>query len=229
MFKGASPQSAAARPAQADNLLAMFKGASPQVMPAQPAPAAPPSSSQPPSAQAQGLLNLFKSPSPQPPAQPTLATQAASTTSPAVLAAQPATFDRRESTASDQRNALLGLFNKPPPQPAHRAPMQQAHSPLPFNRTPNPPTPKAAMSGLVSPVSPLQQGSRSGTPADLASRSRISSIGEPVSGQPRLQGDQGQSAAGGAQLGEAATSGAKSPVDKTFLLGFLEDVARRGR
>ena len=235
MFKGASPQPAAARPAQADNLLAMFNGASPQTKPAQPASTAPLTPSQPPTTQAQGLLDLFKSPSPQPPAQPVQATQAPSAASPATLAAQPAAFDRRESIPSDQRNALLGLFNKASPQPAHRAPLQQSHSPLPFSRTPNPPTPKTAMSGLVSPVSPLQQGSRTGTPADLASKSRISSIGESVSGQPGLQGlqgVQGQSGVGGAAgapLGEAVGSGAKSPVDKTFLLGFLEDVARRGR
>ena len=85
------------------------------------------------------------------------------------------------------------------------------------------------MSGVASPVSPLQQGSRTGTPAELASRSRISSMGEPISAQPEPLGSQGQNAAGGSQLGEATSSGPKSPVDKTFLLGFLEDVARRGR
>lgn len=220
MFKGASPQPAAARPAQSDNLLAMFKGASPQV-----APVAQQSSGQPP-AQAQDLLNLFKGPSPQP-TQPVQAQQAPSTASPATLAAQPASFDRRESVPSEQRNALLGLFSKPSPQTTPRAPLQQSHSPLPFNKTPNPPTPKTAMSGIVSPVSPLQQGSRTSTPADLA-RSRISSIGEPVPGPPGLETLPGHDM-GGARLGEAASSGAKSPVDKTFLLGFLEDVARRGR
>ncbi|KAJ8114283.1 hypothetical protein OPT61_g3809 [Boeremia exigua] len=225
MFKGASPQPAAARPAQSESLLAIFKGASPQVGPAQPAPAGQPATSHAPPAQAQNLLNLFKSPSPQPPLQTNQAPRAPSTASPATLVAQPAAFDRRESVPSDQRNALLGLFNKPSPQLAHRAPLPQSHSPLPFSRTPNPPTPKTAMSGIVSPVSPLQQGSRTSTPADLA-RSRISSIGESV---PGLPGDQGPDASGGARLGEAASSGAKSPVDKTFLLGFLEDVARRGR
>ncbi|KAF2632917.1 hypothetical protein BU25DRAFT_382857 [Macroventuria anomochaeta] len=188
-----------------------------------------------PNAHAQGLLDMFKGPSPQPTsAQPVAATQARSNASPALVAAQPATFDRRESIPSDQRNALLGLFNRPSPQPATRVPTQQSHGPLPFSRTPNPPTPKTAMSGLVSPVSPLQQGSRTGTPADLASRSRISSIGESVPGQPGLPGlqdVQGQSGVGGAPLGAVASrsSEAKSPVDKTFLLGFLEDVARRGR
>ncbi|KAF2999733.1 mRNA-decapping enzyme subunit 2 [Curvularia kusanoi] len=230
MFKGASPQPAAARPAQADSLLAMFKGGSPQVKPLQAAPTTTAAaSSQQPSTQAQGLLNLFKSPSPQPPAHPAEMTQPASTSSPSVLAAQPASFDRRESIPSDQRNALLGLFNKPSPQPAHRTPMQQAQSTLPFNRTPNPPTPQTVMSGIVSPVSPLQQGSRTGTPADLVSRSRISSMGEAPSGQPEPLGGQGQIAAGGSQFGGVTSSGPKSPVDKTFLLGFLEDVARRGR
>ncbi|KAJ4984879.1 hypothetical protein SVAN01_09663 [Stagonosporopsis vannaccii] len=228
MFKAASPQPAAARPAQSDNLLAMFKEGLPQVAPAQAAPAAQHASGRPPPAQAQDLLNLFKSPSPQPPPQEVPAPQAPSTASPATLPAQPAAFDRRESMPSEQRNALLGLFNKPSPQPAHRAPLQQSHSPLPFNRTPNPPTPKTAMSGIVSPVSPLQQGSRTSTPADL-SRSRISSIGEPVPVLHGTQGNQVPDMTGSARLGEAASSGAKSPVDKTFLLGFLEDVARRGR
>ncbi|KAF1933233.1 uncharacterized protein M421DRAFT_415586 [Didymella exigua CBS 183.55] len=225
MFKGASPQTTAVRPAQAENLLSMFKGASPQVAPAQPAPAAPSLSSQPSTAQAQGLLNLFKSPSPQPPSQ---RTQVLPAGSPAIPTSQPASFDRRESIPTDQRTALLGLFNKPSPQTAHRAPIQQSHSPLPFSRTPNPPTPKTAMSGLVSPVSPLQQGSRTGTPADLASRSRISSIGEPVAASS-VSGHYGLPGLQGAQGDASRSSEAKSPVDKTFLLGFLEDVARRGR
>ncbi|KAF1355779.1 DCP2-domain-containing protein [Lizonia empirigonia] len=186
-----------------------------------------------PNTQSQGLLNLFKGPSPQPP--PAQLTQARSTASPATLTAQPASFDRRESIPSDQRNALLGLFSKPSPQPTHRMPAQQSHSPLPFNRTPNPPTPKTAMSGLVSPVSPLQQGSRSGTPADLVSSNRISSIGEPAQGQPSIPALQGLQAQNGGAAGfglaaaKARENDAKSPVDKTFLLGFLEDVARRGR
>ncbi|KAF3042999.1 mRNA-decapping enzyme subunit 2 [Didymella heteroderae] len=227
MFKGASPQTTAARPAQADNLLSMFKSASSEVAPTQAASAAPSASAQQSTSmtQAQGLLNLFKSPSPQPPSQ---ATQTLPSSSPAILTAQPASFDRRESIPTDQRNALLGLFNKPSPQPTHCAPIQQSHSPLPFNRTPNPPTPKTAMSGLVSPVSPLQQGSRMGTPADLASRSRISSIGEPVAG-PSVAGQHGLPAVEGPQVDAPRSSEAKSPVDKTFLLGFLEDVARRGR
>ena len=229
MFKGGPAQPAIARPDQADNLLAMFKGGSSHPKLEQTIPAAPAVSSQPPSAQSQGLLNLFKSPSPQPPVQPVEEVQPAVTASPSTLAAKPASFDRRESVHSDQRNALLGLFGKPSPQPAHRMPIQQAQSTLPFNRTPNPPTPQTVMSGIVSPVSPLQQGSRTGTPAELASRSRISSMGEPVSGQPEPLGGQGQNAAVGSQFGEAASSGPKSPVDKTFLLGFLEDVARRGR
>lgn len=225
MFKGASPQTTAVRPAQAENLLSMFNSASPQVTAAQPTPAALSAGAQPSTAQAQGLLNLFKSPSPQPPSQ---APQTLPTGSPAILNAQPASFDHRESIPTDQRNALLGLFNKPSPQPAQRAPIQQSHSPLPFSRGPNPPTPKTAMSGLVSPVSPLQQGSRTGTPADLASRSRISSIGEPANGSS-VAGEQGLPGVQDAQADASRSSEAKSPVDKTFLLGFLEDVARRGR
>lgn len=225
MFKGASPQATAARPAQAENLLSMFKSASSQVAPAQPTSAAPPAATQSPTAQSQGLLNLFKSSSPQPPPQ---AMQTLLTGSPAVLAAQSGSIDRRESVPIDQRNALLGLFNKPSPQLAHRAPNQQSHSPAPFSRSPNPPTPKTTMSGLVSPVSPLQQGSRTGTPADLVSRSRISSIGEPLNA-PTVTAQQGLPSVQGAQMDASRSSEAKSPVDKTFLLGFLEDVARRGR
>lgn len=225
MFKGPSPQPAAARPAQAQTLLDVFRGTSPQVAAAQPTLAPPSVPGAAPNAQSQGLLNLFKNPSPQP-------AQARPTASPTTHPAQPTSFDRRESVASDQRTALLGLFNKPSPQPTHRIPLQQSHSPLPFTKTPNPPTPKTAMSGLVSPVSPLQQGSRTGTPADLASRSRISSIGEPVMGLPDVQGHAGGVAAafGAANMNvKGRESEAKSPVDKTFLLGFLEDVARRGR
>lgn len=238
MFKGTSPQPAAARPVQAQGLLEMLKKASPQVKPAKPATAAPPVSGVPPNAQSQSLLNLFNSPSPQPAlAHPG---QAQSKASPAITAAQPSSFDRSDTIPSDQRSALLGLFNKSP-QPANHVLTQQSHSPLPLSGTPNSPVPKTAMSGIVSPVSPLQQGSRTGTPAELANRSRISSIGESGSDQHNIaampssnsgtyeaQGSVGIASFGSANV-KTKESDARSPVDKNFLLGFLEDVARRGR
>tara|TARA_R110002003_G_scaffold135_5_gene12540 strand:+ start:24268 stop:27087 length:2820 start_codon:yes stop_codon:yes gene_type:complete len=195
-----------------------------------------------PSAHAKGLLEMFKGPSPQPgavrPAVP-----------PARSPAPPATqqsFDRRESLPSDQKNALLALFSKPSPKPdSPRIPaaLQQTQSPVPIARSPLPPTPKTTMSGIISPVSPLpEKGSQTVSPADFASRSRISSIGD--SGAPTIVipptshpasiglGDEDIHSHGGAPgLGAQSrfSNDGKSPVDKTFLLGFLEDVARRGR
>lgn len=101
------------------------------------------------------------------------------------------------------------------------------------------------MSGLISPVSPLPtNGSQGASPAGLASRSRISSFGDgatpsidlaipPTSNPTSVP----QSGGGGIGVGNVGGLGGqvktrdegKSPVDKTFLLGFLEDVARRGR
>ena len=84
------------------------------------------------------------------------------------------------------------------------------------------------MSGVISPVSPLPaNGSMAASPEGMANRSRISSIGDgtvpgivipPLTSQP---------SEGGVGLG--STNEGKSPVDKNFLLGFLADVAARGR
>lgn len=247
MFKNPSPQPPTAQarmpPTQspastvhAQGLLNMFKSPSPQPPATQIS--VPITQSPAPSAHAQGLLNMFKSPSPQPP-MPTAQSPAPSTTQ--------QSLDRCESFPVDQKSALLSLFGKPSPKPQGAripAPLQKTHSPTPAARSPLPPTPKTAMSGVISPVSPLpEKGSQAVSPADFASRSRISSIGDsatapsiviPPTSHPSTMGQSienlpGRGSAGG--LGGQSRSGAdgKSPVDKTFLLGFLEDVARRGR
>ncbi|KAK0640073.1 mRNA decapping complex subunit 2 [Lasiodiplodia hormozganensis] len=99
-------------------------------------------------------------------------------------------FDRRESASSDQKSALLSLFNKP-----------QTHSP------------KAFTSGIISPVSPLpekQHGSNGS-----GDRSRISSIAS-------VPGDGlGSRSARGSVSGQPTT-----PVDKSFLLGYLNGVVK---
>jgi mRNA-decapping enzyme subunit 2 len=240
----------APRPAQtahAKGLLDMFKSPSPQP-PLAPVPV--------PTAHAKGLLDMFKSPSPQP---PTVQSTIPSTRSPALSAAQamPSTrspalsatqqsFDRRESFPSEQKTNLLALFSKTAPQSDGRripAPLQQTRSPIPSTRSPLPPTPKTTMSDLTSPVSPLpEKSSQTASPADFTSRSRISSIGESVTpsivvpptshpGNIGQGSDQFQSRGSVGGLSGPSRSGTdgKSPVDKTFLLGFLEDVARRGR
>jgi mRNA-decapping enzyme subunit 2 len=247
MFKSPSPQPppAPAPTAHAKGLLDMFKSPSPQPPPA-PAP----------TAHAKGLLDMFKSPSPQPPAtQPTvpstrspalLATQGMPSTRSPALSATQQSFDRRESFPSEQKTNLLALFSKPSPQPDGRripAPLQQTRSPIPSARSPLPPTPKTTMPGLTSPVSPLpEKSSQTTSPADFTSRSRISSIGDcgtpsivvPPTSHPASMGQssdqfQGRRSVGGLSGPSRSGTDGKSPVDKTFLLGFLEDVARRGR
>ncbi|KAF2800193.1 hypothetical protein K505DRAFT_320612 [Melanomma pulvis-pyrius CBS 109.77] len=224
--------------------------------------------------QPRALLNLFSNSTP-PPAAPT----------PPVLSKAPPlshqSFDRRETLAADQKNALLSLFGKPSQGIVSAAPVMQSplplddttqpfvsslpKSPVPPARSPHPPTPKTMMSGVISPVSPLpDKNSQQNSPANLASRSRISSIGEPIPPSiiiprnllptshpstalnlPAKNGlEDGYISAGSAStgliekfavdknLGKVSGAGdgtGKSPVDKTFLLGFLEDVARRGR
>ncbi|KAH6032189.1 hypothetical protein HBI83_019680 [Parastagonospora nodorum] len=238
MFKEASPQPPAAQPvmpvrqspaptAQAQGLLNMFKSPSPQPPAAQPA--MPLRQSPAPTAHAQGLLNMFKGPSPQP-SMPVRQ-------SPAPLAAQQP-FDRRESFPADQKNALLSLFGQSstkPQSPRIPTPLQQTHSAVPRGRSPLPPTPKTTTSGIISPVSPLpEKGSQTVSPADFASRSRISSIGESGAAPsivipPTSHPIENTSGRGSTSSVSRSGNDAKSPVDKTFLLGFLEDVARRGR
>lgn len=136
-------------------------------------------------------------------ASPLLALFNSSQTSPLPAAAAPAkvpgppqsqqSFDRRETLAPDQKNALLSLFGKPAsvgPQPkegnalSSNPPSRSSRSPLPtgdvaHQQITQPPTPKSAfVSGVISPVSPLPADKDKGSPAHLASRSRISSLGE---------------------------------------------------
>ncbi|RMZ71084.1 hypothetical protein GMOD_00005585 [Pyrenophora seminiperda CCB06] len=186
----------------------------------------------------QGLLDIFKGPSPQPPpAQLAMA--------PSRSPAPPASsMDGRDSVPSDQKNALLSLFGSKPSS----SPKPRMHSPLPPARSPLPPTPKKTMSGVVSPVSPLPTNGGVGatSPEGMANRSRISSIGDgngmpsiaipkaptshPIdSGINLAYGDGIKPAGLGSQNRTVSATEGKSPVDKSFLLGFLEDVARRGR
>lgn len=219
-------------------------------------------------AHTQGLLGLFKNQA-SPQSQPT---PPAHFPAPAAQAS----FDRRDTLPSDQKNALLSLFSKPsqpagspiqasrsPLAPPSRIPSLPSGSPVPPARSPQPPTPKTLTSGVISPVSPLpDKGSQQNSPANLASRSRISSIGEAVapsvvipqhmaptshpvmmsSGMVGQKNGVGSGAEGSAspistgltELGVSdrarkQSADGKSPVDKTFLLGFLNDVARKGR
>jgi mRNA-decapping enzyme subunit 2 len=189
-----------------------------------------------PTSHKQGLLDMFKGSSPQPPpAQPAVLPSRSPVPPPL------SDMDRRESVPAAQKNALLSLFgNKPSPSPK-----PQTQSPIPPARSPFPPTPKTTMSGLISPVSPLPTNDSVGatSPEGIANRSRISSIGDgtapsivipptshPVDAGVGLPQNEGVSLVGlGGQARTGSTGEGKSPVDKTFLLGFLEDVARRGR
>ncbi|ORY17077.1 hypothetical protein BCR34DRAFT_597167 [Clohesyomyces aquaticus] len=175
------------------------------------------------------------------------------------------TFDRRDTLPAEQKTALLSLFGKPAQHATHKPPTlpsvspRTAHIPTKSPTLPaHPPTPKTQMSGVISPVSPLpEKASQQNSPKDLASRSRISSIGDsipphiiipqniptshpvgPKNGLGSAGVEEGYVGAGPASgmkgpLDNAkkamASEGGKSPVDKSFLLGFLEDVARRGR
>ncbi|PSN59463.1 hypothetical protein BS50DRAFT_594699 [Corynespora cassiicola Philippines] len=217
----------------------------------------------PGNAHAQALLDAFKKPA-SPASVPAQASGQV-LQAPAAHGVQ-ASFDKRDTAAPDQKNALLSLFSKPAQtaaSPNSKAPLPA--SPVPPARSPQPPTPKTRMSGVMSPVSPLpDKGSLQGSPADLNSRSRISSIGEtmppniiiphtiptsysstglPLSAIGQKNGlgpgaEDGYASTGSTGLNELAAvekgkgkapAEGKSPVDKTFLLGFLEDVARRGR
>jgi mRNA-decapping enzyme subunit 2 len=131
---------------------------------------------------------------------------------------------------------LLDMFKGPSPQPVTRSP-----APPPdhknvllslFGSKPSPsPNPETSMSGVISPVSPLPMGAAS--PEGVANRSRISSMGDgtvPGLVIPPTPTSHSHPSEGGVGLGRTGSaSGGKSPVDKNFLLGFLADVAARGR
>jgi mRNA-decapping enzyme subunit 2 len=227
--------------AHAKGLLDMFKSPSPHPPPAQhtvPPTQSPVVTGAPvaPSAHTRGLLNMFKSPSPRPPS-----VQQAPPPVPNPAFPLP--------PANKQKDSLLALFSQPSPKPqSPQIPpaLRQSHGPIPASRSPLPPTPKTTISGLISPVSPLpEKTSHAVSPADPVSRSRISSIGDagapsivipptsyPASIRQESENAPGFANGGGLGLGAHSKSrldGGKSPVDKTFLLGLLEDVARRGR
>jgi mRNA-decapping enzyme subunit 2 len=266
---------------QPRTLLDLFKTATPPPSAPQPPVPAPVSAPTPVlSSQPQALLNLFKTATPPPfkTATPPPSTSTPPAHFPASLAARQQSFDRRSPLPTEQKNALLSLFGKPSQGTTTSTPVVQSplplgdstqsflsslpRSPIPPARSPHPPTPKTMMSGVISPVSPLPDKSQGGSPAHLASRSRISSIGEGMESSGNvLRGvlptshpsaallnlttkigmEDGYASAGSAgptekfavdkNLGKVSSSNGtgKSPVDKSFLLGFLEDVARRGR
>ena len=201
------------------------------------------------SGHSQGLLNLFKSPQAAP------AAPSAPTPPPHI----PPPLNQLPNRPTDQKSALLSLFGKPS---SHANSPTFPISSIPPARSPQPPTPKTQMSGIISPVSPLpEKGSQTGSPAALMSRSRISSLGEGGGGLPGIVIPRSEPVAGlgahkngvgmdegfAARAGSPALSemgvvdkgkarvaasgdgGGKSPVDKNFLLGFLNDVARKGR
>lgn len=268
---GEQPRSNNASPATAASAMS-FK---PQIL-KRPQPAASQDSN--PGSHKQGLLDLFKSqasPQPQPvtiaaplsqsPAPmsqyPPVTVAAPLSRSPAPASQPQQSFERKDTLPSDQRNALLSLFGKPS-APAGASPSQDfksspsmASNPLAPARSPQPPTPKTLTSGVISPVSPLP-GSQTDSPAQLNSRSRISSIGEtmppsvviPPTSVPTFPhvplaqrngyggslDDGGLSPASSGLLDPSLEKGrmgseSKSPLDKNFLLGFLNDVARKGR
>lgn len=210
MFKGPSPQPTSAQPSRSpapptghtQGLLDMFKGSSPQPPPAQTSltqPRLPPAL---PAEHKQDLLNMFKSPSPQPP-----------------LPAQPTT-----DSPLDPKPNLLALFSKPSPQPKANAraqppPLQPLRSPAP-GAFPHLTKRTDSLSGFVSPISPGNGGT---SPASTGDRRRDGGVG--------LLGAGASSGAGTSSLRggiSADGGGGKSPVDKTFLLGLLENVARTG-
>ncbi|KAF2636312.1 hypothetical protein P280DRAFT_553093 [Massarina eburnea CBS 473.64] len=257
----------------AQGLLGLFKSQTSPAPAVAPIPTPPtqriaPTPSPAPSAHAQELLGLFKNQT----SLPMAPTPPAQMPHPPAPAATQSTYDRRDNFPTDQKSALLSLFGKPSPKPSAsplaRVASPHTRSPIPPTRSPQPPTPKNIRSGIISPVSPLPTtgsltGSQAGSPADLASRSRISSMGDafppsigitiphgsrPTS-HPATAAAQGQNngylveegleiagsgvhGSGSGFLDSNADKGkvkeeGKSPVDKTFLLGFLNDFANK--
>lgn len=264
-----SPAPTPSASAHAQNLLSYFQQSSPQPQAAQvSAPSSKsPAPTQPVSAHAKDLLSILKQASPQPEA---MHASAPPSEAPAPPAQVSISSNHQGKVPTEQRNPLLPLLgNRSAPLTA--SPVQVASStlplatanPIPLARSPQPPTPKTYMSGVISPVSPLP-GSQTDSPAHANSRSRISSIGSTMppsivipptnapTSYPQVQPVQQSNgfgtpvdsglvsptsgAAPGLGLGidqgksKAGTDSAgKSPVDKMFLLGFLNDVARKGR
>jgi mRNA-decapping enzyme subunit 2 len=248
----------AARPAQSQELLDLFKSKNQTSSPPPPVTTTvAQASTSGPSMHSQGLLNLFKSPTPSQAAQPSPAAAPAPLTQISTLPTDQKTalLSLFSKPSSHANSPILPTKSPLAPPSAPKSPLT-ATSPIPPSRSPQPsPTPKTQMSGIISPVSPLpDKGSQAGSPAHLTSRSRISSLGdsmppniviprsEPSAGPTTKIGggdEGGYVSSGSLGLGElgigdkgkgkVVDNGGKSPVDKTFLLGFLNDVARKGR
>lgn len=144
------------------------------------------------------------------PVQPAITARPNNHMRPPLPAAQAqAAFDRRESQTEPQRRALLSLFGKgPSPQPPVNA------------------------SGIISPVSPLpEKSSLQHSPAlgdNTLARSRIGSITNLSASEGKglafMQQQQQQQ-----PKHEHGAQGRKTPVtpiDRSFLLGYLEGVAK---
>ncbi|KAH9871462.1 hypothetical protein IAQ61_005641 [Plenodomus lingam] len=236
MLKGPSPQSAPTQPVHpvqasrspppptghTQGLLDMFKGVgiSPNPPTTQPTSMHTRQSPAPPPEHKQDLLNIFKrasSSSPRPLSNPS-AQLLRTSLSPAP--GNPATNnEHRESTSAEKSN-LLALFSKPSPQTQGVNLARGPPPPLKPSRSPAPgfqhlPTTKTNMPGVISRVSSLHGGVGGGAGDEGV---HLGGVGA------------GTNVAGTLATGQASKGGDgdKSPVDKTFLLGFLENVARRG-
>ncbi|EEH22778.2 hypothetical protein PABG_04989 [Paracoccidioides brasiliensis Pb03] len=108
-------------------------------------------------------------------------------------------YDRRPSQTASQKEALLSLFGKPPHSPAAVPPTEPVQAPSPGSKIP-------PQSAIISPVDSTfsQVGTSGGAPTPV---SRVRSI-SPVVGT------------------ETSKAGPTSPVNKAFLLGYLDGVAK---
>ena len=238
MFKGPSPQPASPLASRfpgppagyKQGLLDMFKGPSPQPTTVQST-----HSAVPPTGHTQGLIDLFKDSSSQPTITQPILTQTRH--SPALPAERqqsllnmlknpspepPPPPQSTTDTSTSHKTDLLALFSKQPaqakgascPQPP---PLQPSCSPAPMV-FPLLTKHTESLSGLISPISPVP-----GSGGAITGESRRD---EGVG----LLGRGGSSGAGTTSRlrGGPSVDGGKSPVDKTFLLGLLENVARTG-
>ncbi|KAF2762554.1 hypothetical protein EJ05DRAFT_471551 [Pseudovirgaria hyperparasitica] len=145
---------------------------------------------------------------PQPSPSPSISTPQAQAHKPPVQPASPAQqFDRRESLPKEQKSALLSLFSGTPV--VLKSQRQMPPPPRPLQQA-------SIFSDIVSPVSPLpeKQVSRPTLPVDQ--RSRISSIASISLGDGGL----------GEKAAKTATASPVTPVDRNFLLGYLQGVAK---
>lgn len=172
------------------------------------------------------------------PAAATTAVYSPPPTQPATLAPKVPALDRRGSQTTDQKNALLSLFGgSSAPKlglgqtqaKGMASPVQAPRSPLPTSTATytlphrDPPTPRTAFSGMMSPVSPLAEGaSAHNTPPHL--RSRISSVGEGAKPNPFVSGSilGGPGIGNGSGSGNTSGRGFETPVKPAY--GGLVDM-----